>query len=209
MNISHERKLIWISPELSGTENVSQIIEDYGFISVNDKTYTELLEEYPNYKIICGIRNPYERVFLVYLESELRSILLKKDHFNVLRVQFNEWIKKILTPNKILVGVNDVIISSNLSSKYLKKWVFDDKIPDFFVKTENLKEDLDKFGIKIDNIELDEVQFKYNEMYDLETAKRVYHLYKKHFYLCDYDPFSFTNKELEDYDKIDLIHDII
>ena len=35
-------------------------------------------------------------------------------------------------------------------------------------------------------------------MYEYETAKRVYHLYKKHFYLSDYDPFSFTTKELND-----------
>ena len=31
MDISHERKLIWLSPELSGTDNVSKILRKFGF----------------------------------------------------------------------------------------------------------------------------------------------------------------------------------
>jgi hypothetical protein len=211
MNISHEHKLIWVSPEMSGTKTVSKLLEDYGFLSVIDKTETELMGEYPDYKVICGMRNPYERVFLVYLECELYPILVKKDHFEVLKTQFNEWVRKILTPNKLKVGVNEYISKSNYGSKYLKKWVFDDKIPDFFVKTEDLNKDLDKLGFKFDEIieNKEESQFNFNQMYEYDAAKRVYHLYKKHFYLCDYNPFSFTTKELEDYEKIDLIHDIL
>jgi hypothetical protein len=56
----------------------------------------------------------------------------------------------------------------------------------------------------------DEVtQFKFNQMYDFDLAKRVYRLYKKHFYLCDYCPFSFTDKELTDEEKISFLHDIV
>ena len=211
MNISHEQKLIWMSPKMSGTENVSKILENYGFLKVTDYTESELLTKYPTYKVICGMRNPYERVFLVYLEVELRSILVKKDNFESLKKEFNDWIRNILIPNKLIVGVNDVVSGSNIASEYLKKWVFDDKIPNFFIKTENLKDDLDALGFKFDGIEpnKEEIPFHFNEMYDFDAAKRIYHLYKKHFYLCDYNPFSFTTKELEDYEKIDLIHNIL
>jgi hypothetical protein len=46
-------------------------------------------------------------------------------------------------------------------------------------------------------------------MYDLKSAKKVYHLYKKHFYLCDYNPFSFTHNELTKDEKISFLHDTL
>ena len=117
----------------------------------------------------------------------------------------------MLIPNKLNVTVNETFINSNNTPKYLKKWVFDTKIPDFVVKCENLVNDLDELGFKCDDtFETKEVeQFKFNRMYDFDLAKRVYHLYKKHFYLCDYDPFSFTDKELTDDEKISFLHDIV
>jgi hypothetical protein len=81
MNISHEHKMIWFSPEMSGTENVSKTLEKHGFLGIEGKTELELLSEYPNYKVICGMKNPYERVFLLHLKGDLRSIQLKKHHF--------------------------------------------------------------------------------------------------------------------------------
>jgi hypothetical protein len=46
-------------------------------------------------------------------------------------------------------------------------------------------------------------------MYSTESAKKIYHFYKKHFYLCGYDPFSFTKEKLTDEEKIGFIHDIL
>lgn len=211
MNISHEHKLIWVSPEMSGTEHVSKILENNGFLSVSDKNETELLEEYSNYKLICGMRNPYERVFLLYFKDILGSILVKKDHFEVLKTQFNEWVRNVTVPNKLKIAVDETFSDSSNLSKHLKKWTFEEKIPDFFVKIENLTEDLNNLGFKSENFNLNDEKtlFKFNEIYEYDTAKRIYHLYKKHFYLCDYDPFSFTTEEIEDYKKIDLIHDIL
>ena len=211
MNISHERKLIWLSPEMSGTENVSKTLEKYGFLSVKDKTEEQLLLEYPDYKVICGIKNPYERVFLLHLKGDLRSIQLKKHHFDALNTEFNDWGRKILIPKKLKIKVDETFINTNNTTKYLKKWGFDHKIPDFFVKSEDLINDLNKLGFHDDDIIIDnEVkQFNFNQMYDFDFAKRVYHLYKKHFYLCNYNPFSFTEKELTDEEKISFLHDIV
>jgi hypothetical protein len=38
--------------------------------------------------------------------------------------------------------------------------------------------------------------YKFNNVYSLESAKRVYEYNKKQFIICDYDPFSFTRQEL-------------
>ena len=211
MNISHEHKLIWLSPEMSGTENVSKILEKHGFLNVEDKTEEQLLSEYPNYKVICGMINPYERVFLLHLKGDLRLIQLKKHHFDDLKTEFNDWGRRMLIPNKLTIVVNDTFIKTNNTTKYLKKWVFDHKIPDFFVKSEDLINDLNRLGFIDEDIIInnDVKQFNFNQMYDFDLAKRVYHLYKKHFYLCDYSPFSFTDKELTDEEKISFLHDIV
>ena len=211
MNISHEHKLIWLSPEMSGTENVSKILEKHGFFVVEGKTEEQLFEEYPDYKVICGMKNPYERVFLLHFKGNLRSIQVKKHHFDALKTEFNNWGRQILIPNKLKIKVDETFIVTNNSPKYLKKWVFDHKIPDFFVKSEDLTNDLNKLGFNDDEIMSDDeiIQFKFNQMYDFDLAQRVYHFYKKHFYLCNYDPFSFTDKELTDEEKISFLHDIV
>jgi hypothetical protein len=196
---------------MSGTENVSKILEKHGFLSVEDKTEEQLLSEYPNYKVICGMINPYERVFLLHLKGDLRSIQLKKHNFDDLKTEFNDWGRRMLIPNKLTIVVNDTFIKTNNTTKYLKKWVFDHKIPDFFVKSEDLINDLNRLGFIDEDIIInnDVKQFNFNQMYDFDLAKRVYHLYKKHFYLCDYSPFSFTDKELTDEEKISFLHDIV
>jgi hypothetical protein len=196
---------------MSGTENVSKTLEKYGFLSVKDKTEEQLLLEYPDYKVICGMKNPYERVFLLHLKGDLRSIQLKKHHFDALNTEFNDWGRKILIPKKLKIKVDETFINTNNTTKYLKKWGFDHKIPDFFVKSEDLINDLNKLGFHDNDIIIDnEVkQFNFNQMYDFDFAKRVYHLYKKHFYLCNYNPFSFTEKELTDEEKISFLHDIV
>jgi hypothetical protein len=196
---------------MSGTENVSKILEKHGFLSVEDKTEEQLLSEYPNYKVICGMINPYERVFLLHLKGDLRLIQLKKHHFDDLKTEFNDWGRRMLIPNKLTIVVNDTFIKTNNTTKYLKKWVFDHKIPDFFVKSEDLINDLNRLGFIDEDIIInnDVRQFNFNQMYDFDLAKRVYHLYKKHFYLCDYSPFSFTDKELTDEEKISFLHDIV
>jgi hypothetical protein len=196
---------------MSGTENVSKTLEKYGFLSVVNKTEEQLLLEYSDYKVICGMKNPYERVFLLHFKGDLRSIQLKKHHFEGLKTEFNVWGKQMLLPNKLKIRVNETFIETNNTPKYLKKWVFDHKIPDFFIKSEDLVNDLNKLGFNDDDIIIDnEVkQFNFNRIYDFDFAKRVYHLYKKHFYLCDYNPFSFTDKELTNEEKISFLHDIV
>ena len=213
MEISHKHKLIWLSPEMSGTENVSKILINYGFESVNCENNIDVTKQYPDYKVICGIRNPYDRVFFLFLKGDFSSILVKKEHYEVLKVKFNEWGGKVLIPKKLRVGVSEVFIDTSNTPKYLKNWVFNEKIPDLFVRAENFNSDLEELGYVNNNNITNEgynlSYFSFNKMYDFDFAKRVYHLYKKHFYLCNYDPFSFTTEQLSDEEKIKFIHDIV
>ena len=97
--------------------------------------------------------------------------------------------------------------------KYFEKWTFEDKIPDYFVRIEHFYEDLEKIDFinEITNINntLNNDLYDYRNMYDYDNAKKVYHLYKKHFFLCNYDPFSFTHKELTKDEKIGFLHNIL
>ena len=49
----------------------------------------------------------------------------------------------------------------------------------------------------------------FDEMYDFETAKKVYFYFKKCFYLCGYDPFSFTKNGLTYDEKVSFLHDAV
>lgn len=208
MNVSHEQKMIWLSPEMSGTDIVSKILENNGFVEVQNRTESELLIQYPHYKVICGMRNPYERVFLLHFIGDLRSFGISKHHFNLVKDEFNMWVEKTFIPQKLKVSIDDTFIKSSKTINYLKKWSFNDKIPHFFIKNESIIEDLTHLGFNSGDVKIEKEihQFNFRQMYDFNLAKRIYHYYKKHFYLCDYDPFSFTEDELTEEQKITFLH---
>ena len=212
MDISHERKLIWLSPELSGTDNVSKILRKFGFEELKGDNNLDSTLQYSDYKTICGMRNPYDRFFYLFYKIDFASVLVKKDQFDVFKLKFNEWGRKIIIPQKLKVTIDETFIDTSSTPKYLKNWVFDIKTPDFFIRAENFEDDLMSLGFydsEISNKGYNTSYFTFDKMYEFDVAKMVYHLYKKHFYLCDYDPFSFTTEELTYEQKIKFIHDTI
>ena len=66
MDISHKKKLIWLSPEMSGTDNVSKILKKFGFENLECDNQLDSTFNYPDYKVICGMRNPYDRFFYLF-----------------------------------------------------------------------------------------------------------------------------------------------
>ena len=223
MNVSHENKVIWWALEESGEVEMSKILETYGFIVENDEFtsksglkydyFATKSDQLPDYKVLCTIKNPYHRVFSLFLRLENNNLVIKKKFLPLLREKFNYFVDKSLISNKLVVKPAIFLESETPDMKYLEKWVFEDKIPDYFVRIERFNDDLSKIDfindfelIKGDlNVDL----YDYRNMYDYDNAKKVYHLYKKHFFLCDYDPFSFTHKELNKDEKISFLHDII
>lgn len=223
MNISHEHKVIWWALESSGEDKMYEILKNYGFsvektenIAKTGLNYDHSVTEstqFPDYKVICTISNPYYRVFDLFLGFISPNKVIKKKFLPDLREKFNKFVEKSLKSGKLVVNPVDFLENESNDMKYFKKWVFDDKIPDYFVRIEHFYDDLGKIDF-IDPI-VDEKRiiyedlYDYRSMYDFTTAKKVYHNLKKHFYLCDYDPFSFTHEELTKEDKISFLHGLL
>ena len=95
MNISHENKVIWWALEESGEEEMSKILDNYGFIIENDEFtsksglkydyFVTKLGQFPDYKVLCTIKNPYSRVFSLFLRLEVNNTPIKKKFLPSLR----------------------------------------------------------------------------------------------------------------------------
>ena len=252
MNISHEHKIIWWAPERCGTKATAHIFSKLGFEYFADETETlhivkrrsaELTEEqidnggiyyqshslkypekYSDYKIICNIRNPYDRMLSIF--SNFTNVgsrfVYTKDKPQKLVNTFESFIREMLLYHK--VSTEEDLEKKPLKKTYLSKYSFETQIPDFFIKMESLEEDLGKLDFVREseiwksgyirdylnqNPYINIRPYKFNNIYSLESAKRVYEFNKKQFIICDYDPFSFTRQELSNEEKMKFIHDIL
>lgn len=219
MNISHKHKLIWLAPEKCATKIVKQILSEYDFIE--QPTNNNFRKS--DYDLISSIRNPYDRIFSIFINFELRSVFLNKTLKNEIKKHFNLWIQKLILNEKLFTGYN-FSLKINISDLYFHKDIFKERTPDFLIRMESIQEDLEKLDfIKNDpNWNSEKIketlltnkfkvnrEYTFNSMYDIENAKKVYFFYKNHFHLAGYDPFSFTTENLTDNDKISFLHDIL
>jgi hypothetical protein len=171
---------------------------------------------YLDYEVICNIRNPYDRILSLYFEKHFNNKLIKKELTPTYKKMFNEWVNSAFISNKLIVSATNLPKFTLRGSNQLEKWTFNDKIPNLFVRLENYEDDIRKIDfineefIDLLQINLQEQRtFDFDEMYSTESAKKIYHFFKKHFYLCDYGPFSFTKEKLTNEQKISFIHNIL
>jgi hypothetical protein len=209
MVISHTIKTIWMFPQQTEEEATTIFLKKYGFETYNDSGFSD-------YDVICNIRNPYDRILSLYFKKHFNNKLIKKEFTLTYKKMFNEWVDNAFVPNKLIVSAANLPKFTLSGVNQLEKWTFNNKIPNKFVRLENFDEDICKIPfinkelIDLPKINLKEERtFDFNEMYSVESAKKIYHFYKKHFYLCGYDPFSFTKEKLTDEQKISFIHDIL
>jgi hypothetical protein len=240
MNISHEHKTIWWAPERCGTKATAHIFSKLGFeyfkniyetekeITVDGINYQShninIPEKYNDYKIICSIRNPYDRMLSIFLNftSLGKSFVYTKDTRLNLINTYEKFIKEMLLYRRI--KSDEDLESRPIQKNYLSKYQFTNRIPDFFIKTESLEEDLGKLDFVKNseiwksgyirdylnhNPHINQKPYKFDDIYSLESAKRVYEYHKKQFIICDYDPFSFTRQVLSNEEKMRFIHDIL
>ena len=76
INVNHDLKLVWIAPERTGSRTQANILSYCGFINDgnpvcfnNTYRYTHNTNESlipKGYEIICGARNPYDRIQSIY-----------------------------------------------------------------------------------------------------------------------------------------------
>lgn len=237
MNINRELKLIWWAPERCATKLTADIFKNFGFEVLDQKTgiFTPLSEtyhshdiilpeEYKDYSIICNTRNPYDKVLSFYLNytSTGKNFVYFKNKKDELQEKIDRFTFELFE-----YAINQKIrINYTMNvpvEKYVRKLHFNDVLPNHIIKMENLMEDFSKLdfitqskGWQIGRIQemiekndyINERLFRFDELYTMNSAIRVFDYYKKHFYICDYDPFSFTNEELSNEDKIKFLHEI-
>jgi hypothetical protein len=183
--------------------------------------------EYSDYNVICSIRNPYDRmlgVFLYFVGSGKSSVYFKDKH-NLMVDNFTIFINELFSYKEIkpkfgIESKRDKVILDS----YISKYNFDVTIPSNFIRMENIREDIRKIEfIKnssllssgyIDNYlsnnnYINVRPYKFNSLYTMETAKKVYDYHKQFFLTLGYDPFSFTTEELSDEEKMRFLHEII
>lgn len=209
MVISHTFKTIWMFPHQTGEEVTTDFLRKYDFERYDG-------DDYLDYHLICNMRNPYDRMISLYFKKHFNNRLIKKELTPIYKKMFNEWVDTAFISNKLIVSVANLPKFTISGVNQLEKWTFSDKIPNSFVRLENYEDDIHKIDfineelIDLPKINLKEQRtFGFNEMYSTESAKKIYHFYKKHFYLCGYDPFSFTKEKLTDEEKISFIHNIL
>ncbi len=229
MNVSIENQVIWFAPERTGSSITKKIFEDYNFFAATKKSDYNLVsfkktthshgkhiqEEFSNFKKISNVRNPYDRVFACYQKFYLEKPILKTTP------NFKEKFRKWISENFWSHGPY-VFLSTRFeeTDNYFQNWTFETDDVDFFVRMENLKEDIQKLPfiektedeiMRIENLiesnpYINERHFTFQDVYDLKSAKLVYEFFKPCFYKFDYSPFSFTRDVLNENDKITFIH---
>lgn len=237
MNVNRELKLIWWAPERCGTKITAEIFKKLGFEVYDEKnnTFTPLSETYHShritipeqfseYKIICNVRNPYDKVISFYLNftSVGSNFVFFKNRKNELKDKINNFTLELFEyaiNQKVLVNMSREMPVRD----YVSKLTFDGRLPDFLIGVENLEEDLSKLDFvgassfwksgeiqKLiqNNSFIKKRPFKFQDLYTMDSARRVFDYYKKHFYICGYDPFSFTTESLNNEEKIKFLHEI-
>lgn len=180
-NISEKYKCLWIAPSRTASRNTSKILTHYGFqlngnpVFYNNKyNYSHFipdLNSYPNYKVICNVRNPYSRV-LSHFENYATKLKDKnKENFRVY-VETKGW-KEINLVQPILY-----------------------KKPEYTLRMENIKEDLLKLPFifdVIDENQLDEYlipdtnSLPWEYFYDDDLKEIVYRSFENHFIFWGYE----------------------
>ena len=237
MNISHKHKTIWWAPEKTGSKVTSHILKNYDFFYYERYPNSEIKglcdpyhshdivfpEKYSDYELICNIRNPYDRVLSIFINFSTLCMVYTKDKVDDYRKKFEIFIKLMfLSPNMS----SDVEYEPTLTNlgRFLKKVNFSNKVPNVFIRMENLENDLksldfvkntdlweksDFSGFLGKNEFIKKRPFHFSDVYTQTSAKYVYEYFKNHFYLCDYDPFSFTKSILTDEEKKKFLHDTL
>ena len=237
MNISHEHKTIWWAPERTGTKITRKIFSNYGFLVYDPKIgdevtiktrYTshlnEIPEKYTDYRLISSVRNPYDRVFSIFLLTRYSDIAIEKGTYNEIRNNFNNWLLDAFKGEKTSVRLEENYSSEDINYNFFSKWTFSEKKPDFFIKMETLQEDLENLDFiqsdpnwnssKIseilgNNIYKTNKPIRFDKMYDFYGAKLIYFYFKSVFNLIPYNPFSFTTENLSESEKVSFLHDIL
>jgi hypothetical protein len=152
-----------------------------------------------------------------------KSIVYTKDTHQNFIENYETFLTEVFLYVKIKkrIGFEEVDEKKFLKN-YIMKYSFNERVPDQFIQMENLLEDISKLDFVTDsglwksgyveeyltdNSYINIRPYKFNTVYTEKVAKLIYEYYKNHFFLCKYDPFSFTKNELSNEEKMRFLHD--
>jgi hypothetical protein len=239
MNISHKHKTIWWAPERCGTKATAHIFKHFDFdfilnypkstVGNSYQSHQIILppSKYEDYNVICSVRNPYDRilgVFLNFVSMGKSSIYLKNNHLETMKI-FSIFINELFSHKEIKTKFDINPKKDNIIlNTYVSKYNIDVTVPTNFIRMEHIVEDMSKIDfinqshlwssgyIKnylTKNEHINNRPYKFNSVYTMETAKKVYEYHKQFFLTLGYDPFSFTTEELTNEEKMRFLHEII
>jgi hypothetical protein len=231
MNVNREKKYLWLAPEQTNSELFYYLFMGSGFECLHGQEHSKNKlgfsqdewddTEFQDYEIITSLKNPYDRLVQIYLEYEIKPIIpITKDLEPKLVHFFQKWVLDVFETNKLVVRVNDWG-KDVLISKVIKKFLFRDKVPSIVIRSESIIDDLSRIiGIlpgfdlqkkrELENTLINEspsFNFDFKNFYNFDIAKIVYNYYFNHFYIGNYDPFSFSFVEINEREKNKFLHD--
>jgi len=182
--------------------------------------------KYKDYDVICSIRNPYDRilgVFLNFVSVGKSAVYVKNNHLKTMEV-FSIFINELFSHKEIKTkfGINPKKDKTILNT-YISKYNIDVTVPTKFIRLEHIVDDISKIDfinqsplwssgyIKnylLQNEHINVRPYRFDSVYTIETAKKVYEYHKHLFLSLGYDPFSFTTNELTNEEKMNFLHGI-
>lgn len=220
MNISKEHNLIWVPFPSSGERALADFFSKNGFFRENtvgnyeledltpdNFSYTRLRDEkYEDYDLICSIDNPYRLIINHFKKFSVINWSLKSNTKEMLGEKFNEWIHPV-----IFDDIQQIDPMDN-THFFLFPFFEPKKGKTYYIRVDMLEKDLKRLGFTvkkpfgIKKQLLPDLSDSYKDVFSYEHARIIYHINKTSFDKLDYDPFSFTTRELTLKEKVDFIH---
>jgi len=124
VNINHDLKLVWIAPERTGSRTQANVLAYCGFENNNTPVYFTNYYHYSHfteeslipkdYEVICGARNPYDRVQSIYSNFFNLRDKVNFESFLFEWVEKGHCVKMIQNPNLTLFTPKYILRMENL-----------------------------------------------------------------------------------------------
>lgn len=220
VNVSEQHNLVWIPFPSTGERTLADFLSKNSFFRKKKfgDLNTEILspdnisfsrtndEEYKDYDIVCSIDNPYRLIINHFKKFSVTNWSLKINTNEILYKDFNEWIHPLI--------FDDISQIDQLNTTHFSLFPFYEpkNVKTYYLRVDNLERDLENIGffgkknLIIKKQWLPDLSDSYKDVFSYEHARIIYHLNKTTFDKLDYDPFSFTTRELTLKEKVDFIH---
>lgn len=224
MNVNWDKKCILMCHPKTGDKDVCEYFGKIGFVShyFSDKFEDKPLTRksfshkflypwvYDDFKLVVTVDNPYRRIVNEYKRFSHINWSLKINKKEDLYIKFNNKFNELLVDDLYKVDLYNKTHESQYN--FLLPYDFSLKTPDYIINVETLVSDIYKIDF-LDHVEHDfnlvdqiDISDKYKDVFSYENARVIYKNHKHIFDLMDYDPFSFTTKDLSEKERVHFIH---